>query len=667
MKTIYLSILLVLFSISSIYAQDHKYYPNRLIVKLKSDIVISMSSELFEFEGQIPKIEILGSKTKVYANSQNQSMVLEYKKPIDIKKAIKYFMDKGIFEYVEPDYEVQAMQTLIDEPKNRHNMNDPNYNLCWQIINMELEKAWLIERDVNHEVIVAVVDSGINYNHNDLSSTMWENEDESDNGIDTDSNGYKGDIRGWDFIEDDNNPMDYNGHGTHVAGSVGALHNNEVAVVGIGHNITIMNLRVLNANGSGYVSGVIKALHYASDNGANIINLSIGGPHSRSYLEAIDEVYEDGVIMVAAMGNTGTNVRQFPAAYLQTIAVGNTKPDDTLASNSTRGDHIDVSAPGTWIKSCSHTDNNGYVSKSGTSMATPQVAGLAALLLKQDPERDIEDIRDIIRDTADDLGAPGHDIYFGTGRINIYEALLYECNPRHAPNPNYYVDERLEINNAIQFFDFSTNCPDSWEWDISGPQSFHSTDQNPNFTFNRAGSYTLELSATNSIGTGTITRYFEIHSKVDCYPKFYSPWLEIYRVKFGSIDHISPFDTSNRNKDYTSMEANLLNEGRYKIEVWAYCPNMSWTLPMRLQVWIDYNQDSKFQNEELVFMDSKPSYHYGSILRKFEKIITLKEGAPKENVIMRFLISYDDLRTGSCNQYYREGESEDYSINIIHP
>ena len=239
-------------------------------------------------------------------------------------------------------------------------------------------------------IVVAVVDSGVDYTHSDLDSNIWQNAGEiAENGIDDDGNGYIDDIRGWDFVSSDNNPMDldWDGHGTHVAGAI-AAERNDFGITGVAYNAKIMPVRVLDTFGDGSLNNIAAGIRYAADNGANVINLSLGGDFSSNQVnDAIQYANNKGSVVVMAAGNEGNNQPSYPARNADRfgIAVGSIDLNGSMDYDSNRAGSTPldyVVAPGVDIYST--TPDNTYETYSGTSMAVPHVAGVAALVLSAD-------------------------------------------------------------------------------------------------------------------------------------------------------------------------------------------------------------------------------------------------------------------------------------------
>jgi subtilisin len=253
-------------------------------------------------------------------------------------------------------------------------------------------------------IVVAVLDTGVDYNHQDLKNNIWSNSKEiAGNGIDDDGNGYIDDVQGWNFNDSNNNVLDNNGHGTHVSGTI-AAENNGIGVTGIAYDAKIMAVKVLDAQGSGSYASIAKGIYYAADNGANIINMSLGGSSSNDTLKsAIEYASKKGVIMVMAAGNEGDSMPAYPAryAYNSGIAVGAVDKNNNFTDFSNRSGSKEityVTAPGVDVYST--VPNNKYANYTGTSMATPHVAGVVALILSANPSLSESKIRQIIISTS---------------------------------------------------------------------------------------------------------------------------------------------------------------------------------------------------------------------------------------------------------------------------
>ncbi|PYV43573.1 MAG: peptidase S8, partial [Acidobacteria bacterium] len=321
---------------------------------------------------------------------------------LKVEEAIRRYRQIPTVLYAEPNYIVHALGVP----------NDPQFGPLWGLNNssdadIDGPEAWGITTGSSN-VVVGVIDTGIDYNHEDLSANMYRNTaDCNNNGIDDDGNGFIDDCYGVDFANNDSDPMDDNQHGTHVAGTIGAVGNNGIGVTGVNWNVKLMACKFLDADGSGWDSDAISCLNYLAmmkDRGVNIVatNNSWGSPwDSQALHDAIDAHRQRGILFMAAAGNDyGTDndsVGNFPSSYYlpNIIAVAATTQTDSLAWFSNFGKRtVHVGAPGYQILST--TPGNTYGTLSGTSMATPHVTGVAALLKAQDVTRDWRAIRNLI-------------------------------------------------------------------------------------------------------------------------------------------------------------------------------------------------------------------------------------------------------------------------------
>jgi subtilisin family serine protease len=318
-------------------------------------------------------------------------------------------------EWAEPNYTFQLDVTPTD----------PLYGYQSPYLEfLGLSDAWPITRG-RPDVIVAVLDTGVKVDHPDLSGAIWTNPGEiGENGVDDDGNGFVDDVIGWDFAEGNNAVTDDHGHGTHVAGIVAARADNGVGITGVAPEVTVMVVDVFDY-GLGTYEDLIRAIVYATDNGAHVINMSLGASsYSQGEEAAVTYAHDRGVVVVAAAGNGGREMVHYPAAHPTVIAVSATEVADGgegFAGFSNRGAFVDLAAPGRAILST--YKSNGYAYMSGTSMASPHVAGLAALILSRNPSLSPDEVRAAMEWGADDLGETGPDFLFGHGRINAWQSL----------------------------------------------------------------------------------------------------------------------------------------------------------------------------------------------------------------------------------------------------
>ena len=334
-----------------------------------------------------------------------------------VSAAMSVYQARNGVQVVAPDYRFSVQTTP----------NEQSYASQWGLNNsgtagadIGAQQAWQYGTTTN--VVVAVIDSGVDYTHQDLAANIWQNAGEiSGNGIDDDRNGYVDDVRGWDFASDDNNPMDENGHGTHVAGTIGAVGNNGIGVSGVAWGAKIMALKFMDASGSGSLSDAIQAIDYARNMGAKVINASWGGGgFSAALQQAITRFQNAGGIFVAAAGNESSNnnlVAAYPANYSGVISVGASTRTDSLASFSNYGTSVDVVAPGASILST--LPGNRYGNLSGTSMASPHVAGAIALLWGQNTTLSAAAITNALLNNTDNVLRGSVSQY---GRIDLGKA-----------------------------------------------------------------------------------------------------------------------------------------------------------------------------------------------------------------------------------------------------
>lgn len=419
--------------------------PNELIVKFKQGLPQE------DIQALIAKT---GATVKTYIEALNY-YVLSLPPDLSVNDALRWYRQQGVVDRVEPNYLI-PLKTVP---------NDPDFSRQWALHNtgqtggtddadIDAAESWDIEQG-NGEVVIAIIDTGVDYTHEDLAANIWQNSGEiPGNGIDDDGNGYIDDTVGWDFVDGsggaegedfvtpDNDPMDRHGHGTHVAGIAGAVANNDIGIAGVAWNCKIMPVRAGYKTSAG--GGVLEsddaaqAIIYAAENGARVINLSWGDYQKSNLIEdAMNYATNKGALVCAAAGNENSNSLIYPAASENTavLAIGATDSHDLKASFSNYGDWVDVSAPGVAIYSTFL--NNAYRQMSGTSMAAPHVAGVAALLFSYFPDiSPIEAKTKMMRsvDVLADLSGKNS----VSGRINAYSTLTADYTTPHifSINPN---------------------------------------------------------------------------------------------------------------------------------------------------------------------------------------------------------------------------------------
>ncbi|PEF61033.1 S8 family peptidase [Bacillus cereus] len=366
------------FSFTSALKADKKqvdYVPNQLIVKFKGSPPQKSIQDFHKSVGTIvlSKDDTLGFEVVQFDKGTIQEKMKAYKNNPDV-------------EYAEPNYYFHALWTP----------NDPSFKQQYGLVRIQAPQAWDTQRS-DASVKIAIVDTGVQGSHPDLISKV---------------------IYGHDYVDNDNISDDGNGHGTHCAGIAAALTNNKIGIAGVAPQASIYAVRVLNNQGSGTLDNVAKGIKEAADSGAKVISLSLGAPNGGTALQqAIQYAWNKGAVIVAAAGNTGNTAPSYPAYYANAISVASTDSNDKKSSFSTYGTWVDVAAPGSNIYST--YKGNSYQTLSGTSMATPHVAGLAALLAKKGYTN--TQIRQIIEKSADKITGTG--TYWQNGRINANKAV----------------------------------------------------------------------------------------------------------------------------------------------------------------------------------------------------------------------------------------------------
>ncbi len=303
------------------------------------------------------------------------------------QKAIDEISTHRYIENVEAD---EIVEPLAD-------VNDPAYLSQWALKKMQVPLAW--DSGMGKGVIVGVVDSGVNYNHSDLSANM---------------------LPGWNFFNNNNDPQDMYGHGTLVAGIIGEVGNNGIGGAGVANKVKILPVRIASDTGGTSIGGIYQGMYWAYEHGASIINLSWGKITNDSIVNsAAKDLQSKGVLIVNGAENSGTKKPYTDSPYL--LTVGATDKNDVVWVKSSFGSYVDLVAPGVDIYSTTRTGL--YKTSSGTSFSTPMVVAVAALVKSVNPKLSPEAIEQILKETADDRGDVGYDIHYGYGRVNAAKAV----------------------------------------------------------------------------------------------------------------------------------------------------------------------------------------------------------------------------------------------------
>jgi thermitase len=390
-----------------------EYAPDQVLVKFKPTLSTqAVKTTLAAYDTRmmkrIPRIDVY--QVKIPKGTNVEEMLYVLRQNPDIEYAAPNY--KAYITVTPNDLLFQYQYSLYNKGQRIAPGDIPGAPIGKQNADIKAISAW-DETKGNEEIVIAVLDTGIDFNHIDIKNKIYSS--------------------GYDFVNDDSDPTDDHWHGTFVAGIAAAETNNNEGIAGVAWNCKILPVKVMDEEGSGYYSWVIEAIIWAVDNGASVINLSLGGDVEDQSLEnAVKYAYDNDVVIVASAGNDSGSVL-YPAAYdAYCLAVAASDYDDSSAEWSNFGPEVDVAAPGDWIVGLypEYLTPEGflpYVWASGTSAAAPHVSGLAAMIKSIKPWLTSSEIMNVIRYSADDVNAseyPGKDDFIGYGRINMEKALV---------------------------------------------------------------------------------------------------------------------------------------------------------------------------------------------------------------------------------------------------
>ncbi|SDM89212.1 Subtilase family protein [Paenibacillus sp. yr247] len=388
------------------------YHQNEVVVRFKLD---PTEAQLAQIKTEIKAISVqrLGYTYVFRTESMEAKSLMTYFKKWDVSYVEPHFL------YLTNDYYDDQERDTSDSSGSSNSGYDnatssnlknitpnfiPNDNLFsryqWNLPLIETLQGWQLNRGAK-DVIVAVVDTGVDLQHPDLQNQL---------------------LPGYNVISGDDKPQDDVGHGTHVTGVIAALVNNNLGVAGMTWYNKVLPVKVLDQTGAGSTYSVAQGIIWAADHGAKVMNLSLGNYADSGFLhDAVKYAFDKDVALIAASGNDNTERPGYPAAYDEVFAVAASDSENKKAPFSNFGDYIDVTAPGVSIAST--YPNNQYAALSGTSMASPHVTALAALIRSTNPRLKNTEVYQIMRDTAQDLGTTGKDKYFGFGLIDVVKAV----------------------------------------------------------------------------------------------------------------------------------------------------------------------------------------------------------------------------------------------------
>ncbi len=444
--------------------------PGEFIVKLKDPSILETKGSLGAFNSSNVRIVTKASGTIVVTRPIGELS----------SQSIDILSQHPMVEYVEPNYIYTIVGGSSELP------NDPKLGDLWGLVNVgqkstgdagtisglpgfdiNAKKAWEIQTG-SKDVKIAVIDTGVDYTLADLAPNMWVNEAElnGEPGVDDDGNGCIDDIHGCDFANNDGDPMDDHGHGSHVSGTIAAKGNNGTDIVGVAWDATIVGVKFLTRSGGGTLENAIKSIDYATAVGVDIMNNSWGGGgFSQALLESIQRSRDAGVLFVAAAGNSRQDMDKrpsYPASYdvENVVSVASVDAAGNLSSFSNYGKSVHIAAPGSNILS---TTPQGLKSWSGTSMACPHVVGVAALLLSQNQNQTYMDVKERLISSARPTASIRGKV--GSGMLDAYYALSGETPPADPNDPSGWDQVAIEIETAHPY---ENNFTQSWEIEVPG-------------------------------------------------------------------------------------------------------------------------------------------------------------------------------------------------------
>lgn len=520
-RNIFMALFLVLMVLSSsISAQaakdvagaDEKYVQGEIVVKVKEGKTLGddyktkilKAEKIVEGKVKNPKAEKAMKEAGL-----DRLYLIKVKDAAETDLLLRQLQSDSAVEYAEPNYIVST--ALLP--------NDPSFSKLWGLNNLgqtggkvdadiDAPEAWEVQTG-SKEILVAVIDTGVDYNHPDLLDNMWNNPGEiPGDGIDNDGNGYVDDIYGCDFCNKDSNPMDDNNHGTHCAGTIGAVGNNGIGVVGVNHEVSIVAIKFLGQDGSGSSAGAAAAIAYATSLGVDVMSNSWGGGgYSSAIYDAIVAAENSGIIFVAAAGNSGSDndvYHFYPSDYSidNIISVAATDHNDNKAYFSNWGKtSVDIGAPGVNIYST--VLNGGYSSLSGTSMACPHVAGAAGLIKAQYPQSSVVEIKDRILMGSDPVPSMA-EITVSGGRLNVANSIQIDPKPpvNQPPVAAAGPDQSSFVGETVSFDGSGSSDPDgeivSYEWNFG--DGAYASGISASHIYEGIGIYTVTLKVFDNEG-----------------------------------------------------------------------------------------------------------------------------------------------------------------------
>ncbi|MFN5848252.1 MAG: S8 family serine peptidase [Chitinophagales bacterium] len=494
--------LCILLGTINLFSQD--YYSDRLFVKVSGEFKNSFTLD------KDPIVTKLFSRTKVISRLPvskhpllSSTYEIVFEKEINLDTLVIQLNQLEQIDFAEK----VPIYRLFFTP------NDPLYSSQWNLAKIQADLAWNLGQGCT-QVKIAVTDDGFLMNHEDLVNQWHINTGEiNGNGIDDDGNGYIDDWRGWDAANNDNDPSataptnSFFTHGTHVAGIIAGQTHNSKGIAAIGYNCKMIPVKIgLSPNSS--LTGAFQGLDYAINaSGCDVINMSWGGGGwSATYQTLFNIAKTKGIICVAAAGNSNSSNDMYPASYNHVISVAASASTDARAWFSNYGSTIDVTAPGVDIQSCLAGATTSYGLMSGTSMASPLVAGLCGLMKCYNP-MPADSIEACLKRTCDNIAAQNPILKdsLGAGRINAFQAL--QCLTKKPKSDFIALDTFQCIGKSVRYIAKSFGIPSlTYNWSFPGGSPSASTIANPVVTYGANGLKSTTLITCNSLGCDTITK-----------------------------------------------------------------------------------------------------------------------------------------------------------------
>lgn len=475
---------------------DEHYVDGKVYLKLSRDLPAIV------WDGLSTEYGITSIKQPFRTPGMENVYAIHFSKKNEINGLLEAFGKNPEVEYVEKVPLYRSTYTPDDLASQQ-----------WGLYKIEAERTWDIARG-DPGIVIGVIDNAFRSDHEDLAPQIWVNPNEiPGDGMDNDNNGFIDDASGYDVADDDTdvNPPIMNSigwsHGSHVAGIASASTDNSKGVASIGFGCSILPIKAKHdTTTSNAIDASAEGIDYAIVSGAKVINMSFAGfGFSQTTQSLINLGHFAGIVWVAGAGNDGQWQGRFPAGYNHVISVGSTEQDDRKSGFSSYHPTVDVMAPGGGIWSVFSAGTDAYTFMSGTSMASPMVAGLCGLLLSINPTMDPDEVQQCLKEGCVNIDSLNPDYlgWIGAGRINALNSAL--CVPRlAAPVADLSYDkDTVCAGQPVHFTDQSTEYPQHWEWDF-GDGSSDTSIASATHVYTSPGTYTVKLIVSNNMGSDTI-------------------------------------------------------------------------------------------------------------------------------------------------------------------